>query len=82
MEFKPCPFCGNTNIRIVSVYLNRTIGTAVDLCAWAECSRCGARSAERAIDTYDLEKGYLKLSEEERKNPKIVYDLWNRRVKE
>ena len=80
MKFKPCPFCGNTTINIIPQYQYDEINQAFDLSAWAECSFCHARSARGFIDSF-TEEGFSK-SEEERGNPKIVYDLWNRRVNE
>lgn len=79
MTFKPCPFCGEAFIQPRYDYIEQIIGGAIDLYMWAECSRCGARSARKIIDTCVPGRGFSK-SEKERKNLKICYDLWNRRV--
>ena len=79
MTFKPCPFCGNTDIKIISEYTEHVIGRAIDLHMWAQCSHCGARSKKCLIDTGIPGEGFSKTAIE-CENPKIVYAVWNRRV--
>ena len=81
MKFKPCPFCGNTDIKIISEYTEHEIGRVIDLHSWAQCSFCGARSSRCLIDVGIPGEGFSKTIEE-CKNPRIVYDVWNRRVNE
>lgn len=80
MEFKPCPFCGNTTINIIPLYQYNKNEQAICLYSWVECSECQARTAKLFIDK--LTESGFSHSKAYRKNPKILYGLWNRRVNE
>lgn len=53
-KFKPCPFCGSTDIRPKSEVVEHLMGNDCPCSAirkiWAECEYCGARGPRRTGD--------------------------------
>ena len=53
-NFKPCPFCGNTDIGVKDVIIDMLAGHDCPCSArrkiWAYCRYCGAESGKRVAD--------------------------------
>ncbi len=73
--FKPCPFCGSTDIEVKSEVLDRRMGSDAPCSAltrcFARCKYCGAEGPKRTGDiVYEDEKLALAV------------EGWNKRNKE
>lgn len=71
IKLKPCPFCGNTDVRIC--HWDRKIYVVCD-----GMRGCGASSG---IITYSLDNGIARVTKEDLGNwCKQVAEWWNRRI--
>lgn len=44
IEYKPCPFCGHNDIRVIFTE---------DYYAYTKCNKCGASGPEQSVMEYD-----------------------------
>lgn len=74
LELKPCPFCGNKRITVmtISTEIKRT-GMERPSAYYVKCKRCG-------VETMPISTRDANTPEDRQKRLDAAIDLWNRRV--
>jgi Lar family restriction alleviation protein len=73
LQISPCPFCGNTKLKVESKHNGKWVGTGTHS-ATVRCSKCHARGPTAFCK---VEKGHYGADEATKQR---AIELWNARV--
>ena len=73
LEIKPCPFCGNTKLKVESKHNGKWVGTGTHSAA-VRCSKCHARGPTASCKAADSYWSADKATEQR------AIELWNERM--
>lgn len=76
-EFKPCPFCGHTDIGVKDKILVVSMGydspASQLIRVWAYCRYCQAKGPKRTINT---------LGDRDKNITAVAFEAWNKRTED